>query len=384
MGDQTQLISRERLESGVPFEAPRGELESAIADVFAESFGIDRIGANDDFFDLGGDSLLAQSLAISIAKCTGREFKISLLVDYGTPRKIATLLEEPSTQEPVQYSRPPIFMVHGQRGFTLPRPEFVGGLAPGQKLVMFELPGIRGDRPPCHTIEEIATEYVRQLETAYPVGPILLGGYCTGCLITVEMAVQLADKGRPILQMVLFDPGRAARNVNENFLRSRGIVKPERGLRWVKHQLRYLRHFLVLGRWTDGSLDKDFADARLKSVRERITRVELWLDSLKRKDAVPGGERLSSEARLRLFLAYMYYRPRRFDGAVTVYSSNELGHILKDDRSLWAHILPNREIHVLGETHSEVIKARAATGAKLMQDAFDRALTSRAQEIQTA
>jgi thioesterase domain-containing protein len=232
-------------------------------------------------------------------------------------------------------------------------------------------------------VREIAAEYIRQLETEYPNGPVLLGGYCGGCIITLEMAAQLAEKGRPVLQMVLFDPGGIPRNVLDNFRRNlarqRGEPEErERGLRWIKQQLRYIRHLLAVGRWTDGTLDDDFADERLRSFRERRMSVKVWYDQMR------GGRRerdiednLSNAARVKMFVAFQHYKLRKFEGPVTVYCSEELSHYFESDKAMWVHLLPNRTLHVLGETHDDVIHAQAATGAKLMQDVFDRALAAR-------
>ena len=168
----------------------RTALESEIVSAFKEAFEIDEISAEDDFFALGGDSLTAESLALNILNRTGRDFKVARLLFESTPRAIATLLEE-SAPKPAAYKRPPLFLVHGQDGIILPTKEFLGGLAPDQPLEIFELPGIRNQGEVLTSIEQIAARYLARLQAAYPEGPILLGGACTGCLIAIEMAAQL-------------------------------------------------------------------------------------------------------------------------------------------------------------------------------------------------
>ena len=90
-------ITRDSLRLATLYEAPAGKLESAIATVFAEVFELDRIGANDDFFELGGDSLIAETLSLLIAHRSGRDFQLSNLMEHGSPRKIAALLERGRT-----------------------------------------------------------------------------------------------------------------------------------------------------------------------------------------------------------------------------------------------------------------------------------------------
>jgi acyl carrier protein len=162
-----------------------------IAEVFAQALVVERVGANDDFFDLGGDSLGAEIISMNISERTGHAFELSALVEHGSPRKIAALLGDLSKKTVVPHSankgRPPIFVVHGRQGFTLLKPSFRNALADDQKLFMFELPGIRGGR--CYErIEDIAAVYVGQLVEKHPHGPILLAAFCMGSVIALEMA----------------------------------------------------------------------------------------------------------------------------------------------------------------------------------------------------
>jgi len=380
--DHLETAAREPLPGGALTAMPQAALETQIATFFAEIFQVDNVHPDEDFFDLGGDSLLGESLAASISQFTGHAFEIATLVARSTPREIASYLRM-QAPEPPPTDKPPIFMVHGLRGFILPRPEFLEGLAPGQRIVFFELPGLRGDRKPYNSVEEIAADYVRQLEAEYPSGPVLLGGYCGGCIITLEMAAQLADKGRPVLHMVLFDPGGIPRNVLDNFLRrfahKQGQPEDrETGFRLLRRQLKCLRHFLLLGRWTDGSLDEDLADGRLRSFRQRRILFNMWYQGLR---GVKGEREISDirsrEARAKMFAAFQHYKPRVFKGQVTVYCSEELSHYFDSDRAIWVHLLPDRNVHVLGETHNDVVQARAKTGATLMQKVYDEALAMR-------
>ena len=74
------------------------------------------------------------------------------------------------------------------------QPNSARALAEGQKLRMFELPGIRGGKY-YERIEDIAAVYIDQLNQEYPRGPILLESFCAGALIAIEMANQLAETG---------------------------------------------------------------------------------------------------------------------------------------------------------------------------------------------
>jgi acyl carrier protein len=92
VGGGTRNIRRESLGLPVPFEPPEGDLETAIAEIFADAFDIDRVGANDDFFDLGGDSLIAAVLSMKLAEHVGHEVPVSSVLENGSPRRMAALL----------------------------------------------------------------------------------------------------------------------------------------------------------------------------------------------------------------------------------------------------------------------------------------------------
>jgi hypothetical protein len=184
------MIARESLNLQTPYELPAGKLEELIASVFAEVFELDRIGAADEFFDVGGDSLLGEVLSERITQRTGQDFQISDLFEHGSPREIARFLFAKSTQPAMGAGgRPPIFLIHGRVGFTLPKPEFRKVFGESQEFHLFELPGIRGGQS-YDRLEDIAAVYVAQLVERYPRGPILIVSFCVGALIALEMAAQ--------------------------------------------------------------------------------------------------------------------------------------------------------------------------------------------------
>ena len=75
---QNALIARESLALSTSYEAPESALESLIAEVFAQALGLERVGVNDDFFDLGGDSLGAEIISMNISERTGQGFELDI------------------------------------------------------------------------------------------------------------------------------------------------------------------------------------------------------------------------------------------------------------------------------------------------------------------
>lgn len=347
---QKPSMAREKLELPTAFEAPTGKMESVVAQIFADVFGMDRVGAMDDFFDIGGDSLVAETISMEILKRTGSEFPMSSLLDFSTPRTIAAALTkaEPGTRAAdlshAAGTRPPMFVVHGRGGYTLPQPQFFGALTEGQKLRMFELPGIRGGE--CYDrVEDIAEAYIAQLTAEYPEGPVLLASFCAGGLIALEMAIRLAERGRPVAHLVLIDP-----SVRKNGVLGFG-ASPS--------------HLDLAYRFKMG-----FQSLLPRGLRLRYFERK-WS---KRLAANYPGLRLSPRAQAKLLAAFRDYRPRPYSGAVTVLASARREPRMRDGLHI-ADILPNRTVQVVVETHREVTKEPRT--AKAMQEAFEAALAAR-------
>ena len=74
------------------FRAPRTHTEQIVAEVFAEVLGIDRVGLDDDFFALGGDSLIATRVSVRLQLALGREVPVRYLFDASTVERLADYL----------------------------------------------------------------------------------------------------------------------------------------------------------------------------------------------------------------------------------------------------------------------------------------------------
>jgi thioesterase domain-containing protein len=103
-------------------------------------------------------------------------------------------------------TRPPFFLVHGLFGVTpehLTPDGFESDDRPGYFLVAR---GFDGSAPPCESVRELASLYVREIVRAHPGGPYLVGGSCDGSRVAIEVARELMASGRQVGPVLLLDP----------------------------------------------------------------------------------------------------------------------------------------------------------------------------------
>ena len=204
------IAPREEHRNSVPLCESHTPLEDVLATMWANIIGTERVGLDDNFFEIGGDSLIAMELIAAIEQVTGRMLTMAALFQAPTIRELAAFLDryDPEQQPyvvPIQGkgSKPSFFCVDaGPRYLRLAqrlgtdRP-FLGLLCPNAIAT---------------SIEAIAEFSVKSIRAVQPNGPYFVGGWCTAGLIAYEIAQQLQSQGEEVALLVLFDavnPGRS-------------------------------------------------------------------------------------------------------------------------------------------------------------------------------
>jgi phthiocerol/phenolphthiocerol synthesis type-I polyketide synthase E len=181
--------------------------------IWQQLLGVGSVGIDQNYFDLGGDSVLAVHLFAEIEKVFKVKLPLATLFEAPTIQELGGILrsEAPSTGwSPLvtiqnSGSRPPFFCVHGAGGNVLIYRELSENLGSDQPFYGLQSQGLDGSCPPLTRIEDMAALYVKAIRRQQPHGPYLLGGYCGGGLIAFEIAQQLGSDGEEVALLALLD-----------------------------------------------------------------------------------------------------------------------------------------------------------------------------------
>jgi acyl transferase domain-containing protein/thioesterase domain-containing protein len=202
-----------------PGGAPKSEeLESTLVAWWQELLGVEKVGLDDDFFALGGHSLIGVRLFAKIKKTFQADLELAVLFEARTVRQLAEVIrksKQPTNAEektwstivPIQPngSQIPFFCVHGVGGDVLNYEPLAKALGPDQPFYAFRSLLLAQDDIRETSIEELASTYIKEMRSFFPQGPYLIGGGSFGGIVAFEMAQQLyAQGGEPAL-LVLFD-----------------------------------------------------------------------------------------------------------------------------------------------------------------------------------
>jgi amino acid adenylation domain-containing protein len=191
------------------YQPPAGELETTVARVWAQVLKRERVGRNDNFFDLGGHSLLILKMT-SLLRQFGIETTVSNLFSHPTVESFAASLAKvsastahDSAQQIREGTQTPLFLVHDAGGNGL----YFSALAQylPARLPIYGLPGVPEDEPQLHTMQAMAERMVRLIQAAQPAGPYRLAGWSFGGVLAYEVAQLLLDQGHTVEFLGLID-----------------------------------------------------------------------------------------------------------------------------------------------------------------------------------
>ena len=167
---------------------------------------------DDNFFDLGGDSLAAVKLFHEIELHTGRKLPITSIYDVPTPALLAALLSEPEAVpvfSPLVLLRAgigtPLFIVHGLGGNVMELAQLAKRVDTEHPVYAIQPKGLDGIETPYDRVDPMVDYYLRAIRELQPRGPYLLAGYSFGGLIAVEMARRLTQADEEVAFLAFID-----------------------------------------------------------------------------------------------------------------------------------------------------------------------------------
>ena len=212
------LAERLGIENGagpVAGRRPYRFLEPQLIEIWESVLDMRGLDVGSDFFALGGDSILGAEAVARVRDLVGDpDLPLISIVRAPTPAAMASEVVSnvglgSSGAVPLQPegTRTPLFLVHPGDGELLTYPALTTRLGTDQPSYGLRARGVDDDGETMpSSVPEIAADYVSEVQRIQPHGPYVLGGFCVGGAIAVEMASQLQAAGEEIGLIVLLDP----------------------------------------------------------------------------------------------------------------------------------------------------------------------------------
>lgn len=193
--------------------APKDDLERALAAIWQAVLGLDAVGREDNFFDLGGHSLRAIRLMAEIKNDLGLDLPLATLLRAPTIAQLAEVVRARQAGDawsplvPIQCNggAKPFFCVAGGGGSVLYFQGLARHLSEEQPFYGLQAKGLDGEAAPFERVEEMAACYLDAIRSVQPQGPYRLGGHCFGAIVAFEMAQQLLKRGEQVESLIVLN-----------------------------------------------------------------------------------------------------------------------------------------------------------------------------------
>jgi len=193
--------------------APVTETEKMLTQLWAKYLGVKNISITDNFFDLGGHSMVAVQVMVEVEKLTGQRFPIALLFDHPTIQQLAGWIDKKDKDIAWKSlvkikeggKKTPLYLIHGEGLNLLVFSGLANNLGPGQPVYGLQSLGLNGFDEQQDTIEDIAAHYNSEILADNPNGSYAIVGYSLGGYIAIEMAKQLEAQGKEVKLLGMID-----------------------------------------------------------------------------------------------------------------------------------------------------------------------------------
>ncbi|OTA21910.1 pyoverdine sidechain peptide synthetase III, L-Thr-L-Ser component [Xenorhabdus beddingii] len=194
--------------------APRNSTEEAILEIWESALGIEAISVTDDFFNLGGDSLSAVDMILSINARFNTKLPLHIIFTAPKIEKIAGIIDRGLTEKSSRLvclqpsgTKPPIFCWPGLGGYPINLKVLAEKMTSERPFYGIQAFGINEDEIPYSSLEEMVSADIAEIRKIQKEGPYYFLGYSFGCNLAFEAAFQLEEMGEKVKQIVLLAPG---------------------------------------------------------------------------------------------------------------------------------------------------------------------------------
>jgi thioesterase domain-containing protein/acyl carrier protein len=348
--------------------APRNEVEKGVAQVWGRVLARNSISVLDDFFTVGGHSLLALRMLGDIRSRFGIDVPPQRLFETPTVEGLAQFISErmPAVPAPAsasllqiqrgEASRQPLFLVPGGWGGEI---EFLvyGELSrqmdPSIPIWGLKARGAGTSDAPHASVTEMAADYLREIRRIQPQGPYLLAGECLGGICAHEMACQLEQAGESVALLVLLDTSVPTENQLNEYLDAETRKRDAEDHQITLHQR--VRHHL--DRMSGLSLGGKVGYVFNKTARRGKT--EPVCDGTSAEQH-PRGQKDYPVTLLR-------HKLRPYNGTVTLLIDEESSRLY--GKFGWEKMAVARlDTHILPGTHLTYIRENAASAAAKLRE----------------
>ncbi|MEU4837045.1 amino acid adenylation domain-containing protein [Nocardia testacea] len=205
------------------YREPASWLESEVVRAYGHVLGVERVGADDDFYALGGNSLRSVQVVSELKKELDYDVPVSWILSDPSPADLAKRIEtgmrsghtRPDAATTFGFDvllpiradgdLPPLFCIHPASGLAWSYRPFAEYLAPGRPIYGIQAPQIGGEVPGPATIEDTARRYFAEIRAVQPHGPYHLLGWSLGGQIAQAIAVEMRAAGEQVDLLALLD-----------------------------------------------------------------------------------------------------------------------------------------------------------------------------------
>lgn len=198
---------------------PSTETEKKITQIILNNTDFEHIGINDNFIDLGIDSLIALTIIVGIEEQFHKRLPLTILVHYPSVKLLAQFIDSASDSPynslinlKTGGDKVPLYLVHGIGLNLFNFNSIIEHMDANQPVFGLRAAGLDGNEAPLESIETIAAYYNQEILSHDPIGPYAIAGYSMGGIIAYEMAIQLKEAGKKVEMLAMIDT-----NVQESF-----------------------------------------------------------------------------------------------------------------------------------------------------------------------